>query len=642
MAAQPIKADETSGRIRLRLPERIPDLRKPWLTLFELIWFPALVLAIVGPIAGTWYRFTSPDENSALMVGSRVGLVLSRENLTSVRFPVGAAARDAGIQPQDHIVAIDGIPVSPVVPLKPTASSHGSDTDYALFSPIIEGTDSTNFDFTLRSRSGRLKQFHVTSGEQHIEQSARYLGISPSLLGVVDLVHVLTYPFLLFAAWILHRRKREDLISSILSLAILLTMATEQPSSTFLTFAAGVPEWLHQGVYDIGNICLLSGILLFPFGQLRPRAVVAALTVLPVLFFLSGDTYRFALLIFIVAGVLTLMWRLRDTSPGAARQQIKWALFGFAGYALFLGVALASDSAKLQVATFAAQLSLEIFAGLSFGLAFATLQLGLMVALLRYRLYDAEVVISRSANFALITLGVATVFAAAGDALKQIVYNYSGNSNNEGPIMFAAALATVMVNPIQERVQRWSEKRFRRNLIALRDELPDCVRDMRETASLDELVNDILRRVEDGVRTVRAAAVIDGKVQCARGIAPKEVESWLRGDHARSCHERLCETADKLFPVRVSLVPGDEGPPLGVLLVGPRPDGSIISRDEQNALIEVAEPIARAIRIVIRRQAREGEITAAIQTNATRIAELEAKLSMKAGRPKPSGRTSAS
>ena len=45
--------------------------------------------------------------------------------------------------------------------------------------------------------------------------------------------------------------------------------------------------------------------------------------------------------------------------------------------------------------------------GVSFALAGLILQLGLLIALLRYRLYDAEVVIGRSVNFAVITLGVA-------------------------------------------------------------------------------------------------------------------------------------------------------------------------------------------------------------------------------------------
>src|SRR5439155_14325613 len=136
------------------------------------------------------------------------------------------------------------------------------------------------------------------TGEQHISQAARAAGLSPAMLSIVDLFHILTYPFLLFAAWILHRRKRDDLISSVLSLAVLLTIGAEEPSATFLSFIAHIPESWHQHAYDLGNICLLAGILLFPFGQLRPRIVVPFLALLPVLFFLSGNFYRLTFGIF--------------------------------------------------------------------------------------------------------------------------------------------------------------------------------------------------------------------------------------------------------------------------------------------------------------------------------------------------------
>jgi hypothetical protein len=613
----------------LRLPERIPNLKRPWRHLFELFWWACLALAVVGPIAGTWYRFTTPGENSALMLGSRAGLVLSREDLTNVRFPVGAAAEAAGIQPGDKIVAIDGLPLAKTVPFEPSQAKgpgHATDTDYALFSPIIEGNQPLELSLTLRSRSGEIRNFQVRTGERHITQAAHGMGLSSAFLSVVDLFHVLTYPFLLFAAWLLHRRKREDLISSILSLAVLLTIGSEQPSATFLTFIAHIPESWHRHLYDLGNICLLAGIMLFPFGQLRPRIVVAFLAFLPLLFFLNGDFYRLTFVIFMVAGVMTLVVRLRRTPPSAGRQQIKWALLGFSGYALFLSVALACDTMKLTVGSFSAQLTLEVLAGLTFGIAFLSLQLGLLIALMRFRLYDAEVVISRSANVALITLGVAAVFAATADALKQLVYDYYGNNNSEGPVIFAAALSTVLVNPIQERIQRWSENRFQRNLVILRDELPECVRDLRETGNLAELIEEVLTRVMKGVRTTHVAAIVDEGVFRARGISKERVEIWQRETSDWMSAEDLCAPSDKICPIRIPLIPGDGEKAIGFLLVGPRPDGSVISRDEQKALKEVAEPIARGIRNVIRRVGYERRLEAMIEANARRLDELEARI----------------
>ena len=613
-----------------RLPERIPDLKRPWLYVFELFWFACLLLALVGPIEGIRYRFTAPAENSALMLGSRAGLVLAEGDMTHVRFPVGAAAEAAGVQAGDKIIAIEGLPVSKVVPYdkrRAVGPGHATDTDYALFGPIIEGNQPIDLNLTLRSPSGEIRQYHVTTGEQHIEQAARSRGLTPHFLKIVDLFHVLTYPFLLFAAWVLHRRKREDLVSSILSLAVLLTMATEQPSSTFLDYVAAIPVSWHRHIYDLGNICLLAGILLFPFGQLRPRIVVPFLCLLPMLFFLHGNVYRLNFYIFMVAGVMTLLVRLRRTPPSAARQQIKWALFGFSGYSLFLAIALTCDMTKLTVGSFGAQLTLEVLAGLTFGFAFLCLQLGLLIALMRFRLYDAEVVISRSANVALITLGVAAVFAATADALKQLVYNYYGNSNSEWPVIFAAALSTVLVNPIQERITRWSQNKFQHNLLILRDELPDSVRDLRETGNLGELIDDVLSRVMKGVMTTHVAAIIDQGVFRTRGVSKEKVEEWRDETPGwNDCSGEICHHHDKLFPVRVPLRPGEGEDLLGFILVGPRPDGSLPSRDEQKALKEIAEPIARAVKNVIKRVAYERRLESLIESNGHRLNELEARI----------------
>jgi hypothetical protein len=365
---------------------------------------------------------------------------------------------------------------------------------------------------------------------------------------------------------------------------------------------------------------------LFPFGQLRPRIVVPLLCLLPMLFFLNGDFYRFNFVIFMVAGVMTLLVRLRRTPPSAARQQIKWALFGFSGYSMFLSIALTCDMTKLTVGSYGAQLMLEVFAGLTFGLAFLCLQLGLLIALMRYRLYDAEFVISRSANVALITLGVAAVFAATADVLKQLVYNYYGNTNSEGPVIFAAALSTILVNPIQERITRWSERRFQHNLVILRDELPDSVRDLRETGNLGELIDDVLARIIKGVMTTHVACLIDQGVFRTRGVSKEKVEEWRDNTPDWDCSDDICVGSDKLFPVRLPLCPGEGEQALGYLLVGPRPDGSLPSRDEQKTLKDLAEPIARAIRNVVKRVAYERRLESMIEANTRRLNDLEARI----------------
>ena len=436
---------------------------------------------------------------------------------------------------------------------------------------------------------------------------------------------MLAYPFLLWAAWLLHRRNSRDVVSSILSIAVLFTICGRTAVVGVPGVRRAFPAWLNVALYDLGNVMLLSGILLFPHGNLSWR-MVGLLASLPILFFLHGQAYQSFFVCFMILAVLLLLRCLRKSEASEMRQQIRWALLGFSGYALLHGISITADYMKWSTDSFGHQLLVELFAGLCFAFGIMILQLGLLVALLRFRLYDADVAISRSANFALITLSVAAIFAAVQDVVKQIVFNYSGNSSSEGPIIFAAALATMLVNPIQDRIQRWSERRFQHNLFILRDDLPESVRDLRETASLDELLGDVLRRIEEGVRSVRSAFIVEGRILETRDVTIGEVEEWRGANQGYS--RDLCEPKDRMFPLRVELIPSSEKheEPIGYILVGPRPDGSIPSREEQKALSGVSETIARAIRTVIKREQREREVAETIEATNRRIDSLEALL----------------
>ena len=189
------------------------------------------------------------------------------------------------------------------------------------------------------------------------------------------------------------------------------------------------------------------------------------------------------------------------------------------------------------------------------------------------------------------------------------------------------------MTPLYEKIQRWSEKKFQRNLYLLRDDLPECVRDLRETASPAELIDEVLVRIERGIRCVRSAAIIHGEVVNTRGVGAEQVEAWRSTIEGRTFVDDICDADDKLFPIRVPLVPSsDDESPLGFIVVGPRPDGSIPSKDEQRALKDLSEPIARAVRNVIKRQSREREVL-------DRIDALEAMLGDPALSPKRRPRT---
>ncbi|HEX9963913.1 MAG TPA: hypothetical protein VGB04_02910 [Allosphingosinicella sp.] len=622
-----------AGRFRPRLPERVPNFGPRGYFLFRFVWLAAFALALLGPIAGTWHQITETGRNSALVAGSRAGIALAEDDLTRIRFPVGTAAAAAGIRRGDEIVAIDTIPLSPVVAMPGSAAASagaGNETDQLLLGDLINGTEDRDTVLTLRSPDGRTREVELRTGEAHIGQAARSLGVPGALLSFIDLIHLITYPFLLISAWLLFRRKREDVVSSVVSLAILLTMGSEHPSKTFLTGVLEVPTGIHQAMYDLANICLIAGILLFPHGRLAPRIILPVLVSLPSLLFLQGDLYRAALMAYMATAILLLLWQLR-TAAGDERQQLKWAVFGFAGYALFLAVALVADMLKPGSPSLAQQLGLEVAAGFAFALAFLLLQAGLLVALLRYRLYDAEVAISRSASFALIALILAGLFAATMEAVKEVILRFFGQDAGSIAPIVGAALSTVMINPIYQRVERWAEGRFHRRLAEMRRDLPDCLRDLRHFATLAELVEEVLERVTTGVRSARLALILDGRVAGTRGTDAASVEAWLERTALDPACSSGVETGDSFFPLRRPLSL-DDGTCLGWVLLGPHPDRSRLSTAELEALDELAGPLARAVRVVQARQARELEVARAIERQQRQIDALLARL-----RPGPAG-----
>ena len=233
----------------------------------------AFLLAIAGPVLGFYYRYTEKPNNSQLLLGSRAGFAVSPRDATTVRFTVGPQADTAGIVPGTTSSRSTDCLCRTSMPVNEEAlAEHANDPAYIAMGNLLFGTDSAEVPLTVRDPNGRVRDVTVTTSEHHIDAGAKALGVSPRLLSFIDLLHVIFYPFLLWAAWLLHRRNSRDVVSSLLSLAVLLSIAAEQPSSVFLA-TIGVPRRVNVAIYDLGNIFLLAGIMLFPHGNLSWRVV---------------------------------------------------------------------------------------------------------------------------------------------------------------------------------------------------------------------------------------------------------------------------------------------------------------------------------------------------------------------------------
>lgn len=269
-----------------------------------------------------------------------------------------------------------------------------------------------------------------------------------------------------------------------------------------------------------------------------------------------------------------------------------------------------------------------VSAALGFGFGSIAIAGGLLFSLLRYRLYDADATISRSVAYGALTIALLAIFAGSERVIELLGEEYFGHSLGALAGGLGAAVAAVMIAPLHHRIEHWAEKRFQKNLIHLRHGLPLLVGDLRETAGLERIAAAVLDAVTHGVRASRAALLVGGDLVEARGIAPDAVEAWRAG-WTPAGHDGLdCVRGDSVFPMRVPLDADGHGR-VGWLLLGPRPDGSFYGKDEREALAEIADPVARAIRIVAtreRREAEQGERIASIERGLATVMDRLAAL----------------
>src|SRR5512139_2824649 len=149
---------------RWRLPEAIPPFGDRLYLFYRLLWFSALALALLGPVAGIYDRWDRPSDNSALMLGSRLGLILDEADATSIRFPVGSETTRLGIQPGDRIVEVMGFPLRSPLPFSPKDQIvHGEDPQYLLLTNLLGGTGKIPVQMRIRSPDGHDREITVTT-----------------------------------------------------------------------------------------------------------------------------------------------------------------------------------------------------------------------------------------------------------------------------------------------------------------------------------------------------------------------------------------------------------------------------------------------------------------------------------------------
>ncbi|MGH3088140.1 MAG: hypothetical protein ACRDSJ_12570, partial [Rubrobacteraceae bacterium] len=194
----------------------------------------------------------------------------------------------------------------------------------------------------------------------------------------------------------------------------------------------------------------------------------------------------------VVAAVASLILRFRRSS-GEERLQIKW----FA-YAATLGVI------AILFGDLLASVVGEWFALLVWVIAPLGLPVSAAVAVLKYRLYDIDLIIRKTAIYGALTLSLLAVYFALVAVGTRVLSPIVGEENQISVVASTLAIAALFA-PLRRRIQNFIDHRFYRGKYDARKTLEAFSSKLRDETDLDALGTDLVSVVRETVRPSHAS-----------------------------------------------------------------------------------------------------------------------------------------
>ena len=150
--------------------------------------------------------------------------------------------------------------------------------------------------------------------------------------------------------------------------------------------------------------------------------------------------------VFGLAGVVSLFFRFRHAGR-VEREQIKW--FAYAGAVLLFGAVLLYAGPESIMMAWIRQLGFALWLA-----GFVGLPVAIGIAILRYRLYEIDLIINRTLVYSALTVVMATVFEAIDATLHYFLVTIAHVHTLPGSII-AALVVGALFDPVRHRIQRF-------------------------------------------------------------------------------------------------------------------------------------------------------------------------------------------
>jgi hypothetical protein len=214
----------------------------------------------------------------------------------------------------------------------------------------------------------------------------------------------------------------------------------------------------------------------------------------------------------ILASAASLVWRYRH-SGGEVRQQIKWVAFAASFVGLAYGITLVGGLffAPEALATEESPLWMALLQNTVL-MSYAGVPIAVGVAVLRYRLYDIDLLINRTLVYGTLTATLVFLYVCLVISLQYVVRAFTGQESQLATVASTLVVAALFM-PLRWRIQAFIDRRFYRRKYDSRKTLQAFSATLRDETDLEALNGELVGVVRETMQ-------------------PTYISVWLRPDSA--------------------------------------------------------------------------------------------------------------
>ncbi|MFZ1238794.1 MAG: hypothetical protein WAV66_05555 [Anaerolineae bacterium] len=186
--------------------------------------------------------------------------------------------------------------------------------------------------------------------------------------------------------------------------------------------------------------------------------------------------------------------RYRRVYSAVEKQQVKWFVFGMA--ILLVELVIFAVAPPDDVSLYVQDL---------FGMVLLVIPFSIGIAILRYRLWDIDVIIRKTLVYTLLTVFLALVYFGGVVLLQRLFGALTGIEQSPLAVVVSTLAIAALFTPLRRRIQEGIDRRFFRKKYDSQRVLAQFAQTARDETDLDALTGELTRVVQETLQPERVS-----------------------------------------------------------------------------------------------------------------------------------------